>query len=144
MCCQNLPVFVLLSQWVSEWLLFNTDSAIFQLYHGENKLISNEMLIRSTLFQTNMLSWIFNYLCNQCLSPLMLWVQTPLIWGVLNTTLCDDVCQWLERYCQYQLGDSDSVWHHNMMFNIDNIRFWKSWHTFSIISQVVLSDSLPY
>jgi hypothetical protein len=25
--------------WVSEWLLFNTNSAIFQLCHGENKLI---------------------------------------------------------------------------------------------------------
>jgi hypothetical protein len=24
--------------WVSEWLLFNTYSAIFQLYHDENKL----------------------------------------------------------------------------------------------------------
>jgi len=24
-------------------LLFNTDSAIFQLYHGENKLIFNEI-----------------------------------------------------------------------------------------------------
>ena len=23
-------------KWVSEWLLFNTNSAIFQLYHGEN------------------------------------------------------------------------------------------------------------
>jgi len=22
-------------------------------------------------------SWIYNYLCNQCLSPLKLWVQTP-------------------------------------------------------------------
>jgi hypothetical protein len=28
---------------VSEWLLFNANSAIFQLYHGENKLIFNEM-----------------------------------------------------------------------------------------------------
>ena len=28
---------------VSEWLLFNTDTSIFQLYHGENKLIFNEM-----------------------------------------------------------------------------------------------------
>ena len=27
--------------WVSEWLLFNTNSAIFQLYYGENKLIFN-------------------------------------------------------------------------------------------------------
>ena len=24
-------------------------------------------------------SWIYNYLCNQCLSPLKLWVQTPFI-----------------------------------------------------------------
>jgi len=22
-------------------------------------------------------SWIYNYLCNQCLSPLTLWVQIP-------------------------------------------------------------------
>jgi hypothetical protein len=43
---------------VSEWLLFNANSAIFQLYHGENKLIFNEMMIRSALFQTNKLSWI--------------------------------------------------------------------------------------
>ena len=27
---------------VSEWLLFNADVAIVQLYHGENKLIFNE------------------------------------------------------------------------------------------------------
>ena len=29
---------------VSEWFLFNANSAIFQLYHGENKLIFNEMM----------------------------------------------------------------------------------------------------
>ena len=40
-------------------------------------------------------SWIYNYLCNQFLSPLMLWVQIPLRWGALDTTLCDKVCQWL-------------------------------------------------
>ena len=39
--------------------------------------------------------WIYYYLCNQCLSPLMLWVRIPLRWGVLDTTLCDKVCQWL-------------------------------------------------
>jgi hypothetical protein len=32
-------------------------------------------------------SWIYNYLCNRCLSPLMLWVRI--------LTLCDKVCQWL-------------------------------------------------
>jgi hypothetical protein len=40
-------------------------------------------------------SWIYNYLCNQCLSPLKLWVWILSWQGVLNTTLCDKVCQWL-------------------------------------------------
>jgi hypothetical protein len=37
-------------EWLSEWLLFNANSAIFQLYHGDNKLIFNEMMMRSALF----------------------------------------------------------------------------------------------
>jgi hypothetical protein len=40
-------------------------------------------------------SWIYNYLCNQCLSPLTLWVWIMLRLGVIDTTLCDKVCQWL-------------------------------------------------
>ena len=40
-------------------------------------------------------SWIYNYLCNQFLSALTLWVRTTLRRGELNTTLCDKVCQWL-------------------------------------------------
>ena len=36
-----------------------------------------------------------NYLCNQCLSPLTLWVRTTLRRGELDTTLYDKVCQWL-------------------------------------------------
>jgi hypothetical protein len=38
-----------LIDWVGEWLLFNANSAIFQLYYGENKLIINEMMISSAL-----------------------------------------------------------------------------------------------
>ena len=40
-----------MSEWliISDWLLFNTNSAIFQLY-DENKLIFNEMTMRSALF----------------------------------------------------------------------------------------------
>ena len=34
-------------------------------------------------------SWIYNYLCNQYLSPLKLWAQTPSMQGVLVTTFCD-------------------------------------------------------
>jgi hypothetical protein len=37
--------------------------------------------------------WIYNYLCNKRLSPLKLWVRTPFRRGVLDTTLCDKVCQ---------------------------------------------------
>ena len=39
-------------------------------------------------------SWIYNYqyLCNQCLSPLMLWVRISIM--ARCTSLCDKVCQW--------------------------------------------------
>jgi hypothetical protein len=38
-------------------------------------------------------SWMYNYLSNKCLSPLALWVRILLRRGVLDTTLCDKVCQ---------------------------------------------------
>jgi hypothetical protein len=38
-------------------------------------------------------SWIYNYLCNRCPSPLMLWVRIP--FRERCTPLCDQVCQWL-------------------------------------------------
>ena len=38
-------------------------------------------------------SWIYNYLCNQCLSPLMLRVR--ILIRARCTTLCDKGCQWL-------------------------------------------------
>ena len=34
-------IYVIKGVGVSEWLLFNANSAIFQLYHGKNKLIFN-------------------------------------------------------------------------------------------------------
>ena len=37
-------------------------------------------------------SWIYNYLCNQFLLPLMLWVWISI--RARCTTLCDKVCQW--------------------------------------------------
>ena len=40
-------------------------------------------------------SWIDNYMCNQCLSPLTLWVWISLRRGVLDTTVCDKIWQWL-------------------------------------------------
>ena len=40
----------------SEWLLFNANSAIVQLYRGEYKLIFNEMMMGSAMCYTNTLS----------------------------------------------------------------------------------------
>jgi hypothetical protein len=37
---------------LSEWWFFNANSAIFQLYHAENKLIFNEMM-RFSLYKIN-------------------------------------------------------------------------------------------
>jgi hypothetical protein len=47
-------------------------------------------------------SWIYNYLCSQCLSSLMLWVRLPQ--RARCTTLCDKVCQWLAAGRWYSLG----------------------------------------
>ena len=59
----------MLNQSVIDWLLVNANSAMFQLYHGENKLIFNEMMMRSALFKTNMLSWILIVLAHWNNSP---------------------------------------------------------------------------
>jgi hypothetical protein len=35
---------------MSEGLLFNTNSAIVHLYHGENRIVFDEMMARSALY----------------------------------------------------------------------------------------------
>jgi hypothetical protein len=60
---------------VSEWLFFNANSAIFQLYHGENNLNFNETMMRSALFWANTLSLIFIVLTDWNNSP---WVDMSL------------------------------------------------------------------
>ena len=44
---------------IQEFFRVSDCCLIFQLYHDENKLIFNEMMMRSTLYQINTLSWIF-------------------------------------------------------------------------------------
>jgi hypothetical protein len=48
----------------SEWLLFSATSAIVRQYHSENKLIFNEMVLRSAFYLVNLLSWILIALVN--------------------------------------------------------------------------------
>ena len=61
-------------------------------------------------------SWIYNYLCNRCLWPLMLWVRLPL-WARC-TTLCDKVGQWLKAGLWFSLGppvsSTNKIYHHNI------------------------------
>ena len=57
-CKTSLSLRVQLSALrVNEWLLFHAKSAIFLLYHGEKKLIFNEMMMRSGLFYPYTLFW---------------------------------------------------------------------------------------
>jgi hypothetical protein len=57
--------------------------------------VNSPTIMTGPLWPWSYVSWIYDYLCNQCHSPLTLWVRTPLGRGVLNTTLCYKVCQWL-------------------------------------------------
>ena len=45
--CKETAGCLLVHVYVNESLLFSANSAIFQVYHGENKLIFNEMMLRS-------------------------------------------------------------------------------------------------
>ena len=68
-------------KWRRKWMYMCSDS--FILYTGHSWLWSCG-------------SWIYNYLCNQYLSSLNLWVRISHIQAVLDTSLCDKVCQGLE------------------------------------------------
>jgi hypothetical protein len=66
-------------------------------------------------------SWIYKYPCNQCLLPLTLWVQIPLWWGVLDTTLCDKVYQWLAAGRWFSLETPVSSTNKTDLHNITEI-----------------------
>jgi len=63
-------------------------------------------------------SWIYNYLCNQCLSPLKLWIRIPLRQWVLDTALCDKACQWLAAgwwfFAGTPLSSTNQTYRHNI------------------------------
>ena len=62
---------------------------LYDIY--QNSLIKGAILI---VIVCRYGSWIYNYLCNQCLSPLSCEFK-PCSWrNVLDTTLCDKICQW--------------------------------------------------
>ena len=63
------------------------------LRQGEKKVVPPLHKKVGPLWPWSYGSWIYNYLCNQCLSPLMLWGR--ILIRARCTTLCDKVCQWV-------------------------------------------------
>ena len=67
--------------------------------------------------------WLDLYLPmqSQCLSPLTLWVRIPLMWGVLDTTFCDQICRWLETVRWFSPGILVSSTNKTDLHNINEI-----------------------
>jgi hypothetical protein len=79
----------------------NKDISLRTFWYTNNKKINEKECIHVTIcnkakgssWPWSYGSWIYNFLCNQCLSPLMLWVRISI--RARCTTLCHKVCQWL-------------------------------------------------
>jgi len=73
------------------------------------------MLVRGSSWFWSYVSWIYTYLCNQCLSPLTLWVRIPFRRGVLDATLFfDKVCQRLATGLWFStVSSTNKSNHHN-------------------------------
>ena len=81
-------------------------------------------------------SWIYNYICNQCLSPLNLCVRILLRQGVLDTTLCVksllvscDIREFsvdgsLVVHFKHYIGQSCPLNYSNLHFEIWTITTW--------------------
>jgi len=66
-------------------------------------------------------SWIYNYLCNQCLSPLKLCVRTP-----FDTTIYDKVCQSLATARWFSPSTPNGCMVLNATFNNISVISWRS------------------
>jgi hypothetical protein len=78
---------------------FANISSLVQWYGCIEKCISMSVIIKQ-MWSWSCGSWIYNYLYNQCLSPLILWVRISI--RARSTTLCDKLCQWLATGFLYQ------------------------------------------
>jgi hypothetical protein len=88
-------------------------------------------------------SWIYNYIFNQCLTPLTLWARIPLRRGVLDTTLCDKVCQWLAQVRGYFPDIPVSSAKKTDRQDITEILLKVTLNTITLTS-TLLSGSLPF
>ena len=75
------------------WFRNCSDSVVFFVFHVFHSIFQRTNILMGSSWLWSSGSWIYNYLYNQWLSPLLFWVR---IWiRARCTTLCDKVCQWL-------------------------------------------------
>ena len=82
-------------------------------------LLDRYYFIWALFFHCSYGSWIYNYLCNQCLSPLMMRVRISI--RARCTTLYDKVCQWLATGRWFSLGPPVSSTNKTDCHNITEI-----------------------
>ena len=85
-------------------------------------------------------SWIYNYLCNQCQSPLTLLIRIPLMRCILNTTLCDKVCQWLAAGQWFSPGTPVSSTNKTDHHDITEILLKVVWNTIKPTNRNTLNE----
>ena len=83
--------------------------------------------------------WVSNYLCNLCLSLLTLWVRTLLRRGVLDTILCDNVCQWLVAGGWFSPGTPVSSTYKTDRNNINEVLLKVALNTITITPIILFS-----
>jgi hypothetical protein len=91
--------------------IINNNDFFFSCFSLEIKLVGTQSFLWLELYNAysltitrgcrgrdrdHILVWFYNYLCNGSLSPLRFAFKSHAWWVVLDTTLCDEVCQWLE------------------------------------------------
>ena len=94
MCLCSIPVFEAFTMWQ---LLANIWHVQYKgpVEYMKSHLINDICLKLERSWWRLHSSWIYNYLCNQCLSPLNCEFESLSWRGVLDTMLCCKVCQWL-------------------------------------------------
>jgi hypothetical protein len=80
-------------------------------------------------------SWIYNYLCNECLSPLTLWVRIPIRRVILDTTLCE-----LRKVGGFSPGTPVSSTNKTDRHDIAEILLKVVWNTINHISYMQLNQ----
>jgi hypothetical protein len=86
-------------------------------------------------------SWIYNYLCTQCLSPLMLWVRISI--SARCTPLCDKVCQCLATGRWFSPGTSVSSTNQTDRHDITDILLIGSLNTITQTKTTYLCSLYP-